>query len=76
MACLNDAQFTKAVKETEVHHATAACALQQAHRDSVLMLEHEVKVEEGWDCQAFVEAFQVAVQACPPEIHGMLMYPL
>ena len=60
-ACLNDAQAAKAIKEAEVCHPTTACALQQAHRDSVLVLEHEAKVEEGRDCQAFVEAFRAAI---------------
>ena len=78
-ACLNDAQFAKAIKEAEVCHATTACApLQQAHGDSVLMLEHEAKVEEGWDCQAFVEAFGVShvhEPVCPRHC-GALLYPL
>ena len=41
----------------------------------MLMLECEAKVEEGWDCQAFMEAFGATLQACPPETHGALMYP-
>ena len=45
--CLNDTQATEAIKEDKVHHTTAACALQQAQRDGVLVLECEVKVEEG-----------------------------
>ena len=55
------AQVTKAIEQAEVHHATAACAFQQAHRDSVLALEHKMKAEEGWDHQAFVEAFGATV---------------
>ena len=70
MACLNDAQATKAIKEAEECHTTTAHALQQAHRDSVLALEHEAKVEEGWDCQAFMEAFGAAMPACLPETVG------
>ena len=73
-SCLNDAQATKAIKEAEVHHANAACALQQAHRDRMLALECEVKVEEGWDCHTFMEAFRgVAVQACLPRSCGALL---
>ena len=53
-----------------------ACALQQAHRDSVLVLEHQTKAEERWDHQAFVEAFGVAIQACLPETQGILLYAL
>ena len=72
---LNDAQFAKAIKEAEVCCTTTACALQQAHRDSVLNLECEAKVEEGQDCQAFMEAFGAAIQACLPETCGALLYP-
>ena len=71
-ACLNDAQATKAIKEAQVHCTNAACALQQAHRDNVLVLECEAKVGEGWDCQAF----GVAMQACLPKSHGALLWPL
>ena len=40
------------------------------------MLEHKARAEEGWDCQAFVEAFGAAIWACPLETHEALMYPL
>ena len=76
VVCLNNAQYAEAIKEAEVCCATTACALQQPHKDSVLMVECKAKVEEGWDCQAFMEAFVVAMQACLPETHGALMYPL
>ena len=73
VAQLNEAQAIEAIKEAEVcciatikeakvHHATAACILQQK--------------EEGQDCQAFVKVFGVALQACQPQTHGALMYPL
>ena len=47
VVCLNDAQATEAIKEAEVHHTITAFMLQQTHRNSVLVLEHEAKVEEG-----------------------------
>ena len=59
--CLNDAQATEAIKEVEVHDTTTACAQQQDQRDSVLELEYKAKVEEGQDCQAFMEAFGAAM---------------
>ena len=43
MACLNDAQATEANREAKVHCKNAACALQQAHWDNVLELEHEAR---------------------------------
>ena len=84
---LNEAQAVKAIKEADVHHAatikeaevhhtTTVCALQQTHREYMLMLECQVKAEEGWDCQDFVEVFGVALQACLPKTCGALMYPL
>ena len=39
VAHLNDAQAAEAIKEVEVHNATTACDVWQAHRDSVLVLE-------------------------------------
>ena len=75
-AHLNEAQATEAIKQAEVCHTTTACALQWAHRESVLVLEHQTKVEERWDCQVFVEAFRVAIWACPTETYGTLLYPI
>ena len=74
--CLNDAQAAEAIKEAKVCHATTACALQQAHRDSVLVLKCKVKAEEGQNCQAFMKACGAAIQACLPKTQGMLLYPL
>ena len=76
MACLNDAQATKAIREVEVHYKNTAYALQQAHWDNMLALEGEAKATEEWECKAFTEAFREAVQACPPESHGALLYLL
>ena len=81
-AHLNDAwaaetikQATKAIKEAEACHATTAYTLQQTHRGRVLALEHQIKAEESQNHQAFVEAFRVVIQACPPENWGTLLYP-
>ena len=38
-AGLNEVQAAEAIKQANVHHATTACTLQQAHRNSVLVLE-------------------------------------
>ena len=62
--------------QAKVCCTTTACALQQAHRDNVLALESKTKAEEGQNCQAFVEAFGVAIQACPPKSQGTLLYSL
>ena len=44
---LNDAQAAEAIIEADMHHPNPACALQQAHMDSVLVLECKVQAEEG-----------------------------
>ena len=69
-------QATDAIKQAEVCDATTVCTLQKAHRDSVLVMEHQMKTEERWDCQAFMEAFGVAIQVCLPKTWGTLLYPL
>ena len=69
-------QADEAIKDVEVHHKNTDCALQLDPWDNVLVLECEAKVTEEWDHQAFAEAFGVALQACPPESHGALLYPL
>ena len=47
MMHFNEAQDIEAIKEAEVCHTTAACILQQTHRDNVLRLELEMKAQEG-----------------------------
>ena len=68
VAYLNEAQAaeaikqaTKVIKQVTVCCATTACALQKAHRDSVLELECQTNAEERQDHQAFVEAFGVVI---------------
>ena len=61
---------TAAIKEAEVCCATAACILQQTHRENMITLEHEVKEKEGQVHKAFVEAFGAALQACLPKRWG------
>ena len=42
----------------------------------MLEFEHEVLAEEGWDCQAFMEACGAALWTCLPKVCQVLMYPL
>ena len=76
VVCLNEVQTAKAIRQAKVHGATTAYALQQAHKESVLALEHQRMEEERQAHQAFVEAFGVAIGACSPENWGILLYPL
>ena len=70
----NEAQPTKAIKESEVccaatikeaeaHWVIHACALEKSHKESMQELEHEAIAEEGWDCQAFLRPVG---QSCGP----------
>ena len=58
---LNEAQAMETIREAEVHCATAACILQQTHKEKVLRLEHKARTEEGKDSQAFMEAYGAAL---------------
>ena len=53
-----------------------AYTLQQVHQESVLGLEHQTMTEERQVCQAFMEAFRAAMQACLSKNWGVLLYPL
>ena len=54
-------QAIEAIKQSKVHHAPLTCVVQQLHRDSVLVLEHQMKAEERSDHQALMEAFGAAI---------------
>ena len=73
---LNEVQTAEAIRQAKVHGTTVAYTLQKVHRESVLVLEHQVMEEERWPCQAFVEAFGVAMGSCSPKSQGALLYPL
>ena len=83
----NKAQATEAIREVKAHcletirEVEAACldhtqTIQQSHSGSMQCLEREAIEEEGRDHQSFLAACGVDLQACPPEAHGVLMYPL
>ena len=76
LRCLNNAQFNEAMREAVACHSTAATALKEAYKSSIMALEWEAKAEEGRECQAFAETFWAVVQTCLPEVWGTFMYPL
>ena len=53
-----------------------AHSIPQSHADDKQCLEMEAMEEEGRDHLSFVATCGVALQVCPPEAHGVLMYPL
>ena len=63
------------IREVEATCADCTHTLQQLHSNSMQGLEGEV-IEKGRDCQSFLTACGVPLQACPTEAHGILMYPL
>ena len=75
-AHLNEVQNAEAIRQARLHGETVAYNLQQAHKESVLVLEHQVTEEERQACQAFMGAFGVAIGACLPKNWGTLLYPL
>ena len=64
------------IREAEATCVDLACTLQQLHRESMQNIEREVIEDEGWDHQSFLSTCGMALQVCPPEAHGVLMYPL
>ena len=71
-----EACYTTANREEKARCADHACSIQQLHSDSMQCLKREALKEEGKDCQSFLATCGAALQACPPEDHGVLMYPL
>ena len=65
-----------AIRWAETACADHANTLQQSLGESMQDLEQKAIEKEGWDHQSFLEACRAALQACPPEAHGVLMYPL
>ena len=77
-AMIQDAEATcvAAIREagnTCVGHAhTSQRSLSKSKQD----LECEAMEKERWDHQSFLEAYGVALQACPPKAHRLLIHPL
>ena len=64
-----------AIRKVESHCAKQACSIQLSHPEGMQHLEMEAMEEEGKDCLSFPSACGTALQACPPEAHGVLMAP-
>ena len=64
-----------AVRKAESHCAKQAHSIQLLHAKGMQCLEMESIEEEGKDCLSFLTFCGTALQACPPEAHGVLMAP-
>ena len=78
MATIHDAEAkcTAAIREAETACTDHTHTLHWSLDESMQYLECETIEKEGWDCQSFLETCGAALQACPIEVQGVLMYPL
>ena len=67
---------TTAIRKVESHCTEHGCSIQQLHIEGMQCLETEAIEEYGRDCLSFLAACGIALQACPPEAHGVLIGPL
>ena len=51
-------------------------SIQQSHTEDMQHLEMDAMEEEGRDHLSFLATCGKALQACPQEVHGVLMGPL
>ena len=65
-----------AVRKAEDASAVQALKLQQTHQETMWNLENEALEVEKHACQSFLWACGIAIQACPNEALGKLMYPI
>ena len=61
-------------REAESHCAEHAHSIQQLYAEGLQCLEMEAMEEDGRDCLSLT-ACGMALQAYPPEAHGVLMAP-
>ena len=64
------------IREAESHCVDHAHTIQQSHSNNMQCLKREAIEEEGKNCQSFLAACGIALQICPPQVQGVLMYPL
>ena len=67
---------TTTVREAEAARAAQTSKLQQTHLDTMQALEDKALKEERHSHQSFLWACGAALQACPNEALGILMYPI
>ena len=65
---------TTAVRKAEAARTAITSKLQQVHQETIQTLEDEAIEEEKHAHQSFLPACGVALQACPNESLGVLMY--
>ena len=71
-----EAACTTTVRKAEAASVAQASKLQQTHQETMQNLKDEALEVEKHPCQSFLQACGVALQACPNEALGKLMYPI
>ena len=71
-----EAAHITTVRKAEAASAVQASKLQQTHQETTQNLEDEALEVEKCACQSFLQACGAALQACPNEALGKLMYPI
>ena len=74
--CNAEGMCAAAIREAETINVDCTHILQQPHGESMQDIEREAIEEEGWEHLSFLNACGAALQPCPPEACGVLMYPL
>ena len=71
-----EATCATTAREAGANRAVQTSKLQQPHLDTMWALEDEALEVERHSCQSFLWACGAALQACPHEALGILMYPI
>ena len=71
-----EAKHATAIRKAEAASVVQALKLQQVHQETMHNVEDEALEVEKHACQSFLWACGVALQACPNEALGKLMYPI
>ena len=71
-----EAKCAATIREAETSCTDHTHTLQQYLDENMQDFECEAIEKEGWNHQSFLEACGAALQACPREVWGLLMYPL
>ena len=68
--------YTTGIRKEEAANVVQASKLQWQHQEAMQNQKEEALEVEKHSCQSFLQACGVALQACPNEALGKLMYPL
>ena len=70
-----EANCAATIREAETACVDCTHTFQLSLDESMQDLECKATEKEGWDHQSFLKACGAALQACPTDVQGVLMYP-